>query len=385
MKKVIVIVYEGIYIYDGENFYRTDEYSFDKDTTYLVYDYKKFLHVCKERNVDVIDLILLDTTKKLDLSNIEEYKRILHIFKYQKQNITHSFDYIPKSIIQKYLIKLHNLVTKTFDIHSLDLLSKNSIRFHSLVCQALYDIEKNKIRIKENEINKKSILLDFHPFGTFTGRITHELVQLHNRRSIIDEKNIYEYDFKSFEVVNILNYCGYKIDDEDVYNIPSKFLSRKQIKDVFISYIYGSSIENICKSFNNNVDVEVKSIIFSIRKTYQNLFNFKDEFLNDVSNKLYFITPISGIKISYENGIDVRRRSFNNFVQSLSADILKTKLILLNSYIKKHNLSSKILFPVYDSFYIKTENEIEKEQMKQLLESNLIINNKLYTNRIVVS
>lgn len=370
-----LIVYSSKYIYDGLQFTEIERYSFD-DEKYCLLDFKKFLSIMlsinKEVNINKFyDIQYSDTKFEIEFHKLKWNIRIKHILNdVQTQNYNKLTKYIPDNIIKKFLKEIYEvLYNKYLSIYNHNL---DAIQFNNKIAEVFAEIEyNNKLHI-DNEL-----------FGTFTGRITNQYVNIkkEDRINIFKNiKNVYEFDFDSFEVIGIMNHVGiHNINPYEIDNI-----DRQKIKNFLIPIIYGITKESLLK---NSDDIETDSRIYDIivnQSFIQEILNFKKKYIQAIKNTKKFISPISKIQFFYDNDYDIEHKSFNHLCQNIGADILKFKMYLLHNIQKKYNNFS-ILYTVYDSIVIETDNINSLATIKLCLEKELIINNTMYTNTVKIN
>lgn len=343
----MIISYIGDYTFDGNEFCRVTEL---KHSILHVYNIKQFFKVnnlevsleCPFTNI--IDLQLFNTEFK---KNINE--NLDTVFKVQFQNFKKDVKYIPYTTIKRLLKEQYKILCDSFVIN--ENFNNTAVKIHNILNFSLLQTEKQT-------------KLNFNVFGTYTGRITHELSQLNLQarynKFLYKFENVHEFDFVNFEIANGFSYKNIKVlNDLYIY----KDVDRKIVKNVVISMLYGMSIPNIKEKYKDIQNID--NVLQYIESKFKELIELRETIIDKSIKDKKLEIPIQCITVDYKEQTesDIRRKCFNNFLQGISAGILKLKII--NLYLNKID----ILFPVYDSIFISTNKPFE---VKNVLEQSIL-------------
>lgn len=360
-----LIVYTDELIYDGDKFYRIADYNFKQEDYIFVHNVKKLFNIFIQKQIKfdinkIIGLEYMNTSVSFDLKNLPIYYKVDKVLSSQKQNLKRHTRYVPNTFIKQLMLEQHSQLKFIYPFFD----APDYIKYHNSISYIFSKIEdKNKLPI------------NFKVYGTITGRVTHEYINK-TKADIkkIFGKNIHEFDFTAFEIMNIRSYFDMPFMN-DPYDIEG--LDRKTIKELLISKIYGMTDENILSKYGD----KAKEILDYINIQYKPVFDFKKSLVDEVKMRGYIKIPTSGLRIFYNLNDKYEHRLLNNFFQALSADIMKLKLFMVYQLYKKDK-NVIILFPVHDSIYIKTSDVSKIDKIKSILESEIKVNNKLYKHKI---
>ena len=222
--------------------------------------------------------------------------------------------------------------------------------------------------------------LQYDIFGTVSGRIliTRPGIQHIKRasRDIFEPNDGYKFiyaDYSQFEPGILAFLCGdqnlkYAYTNGDLYENLAKMISNDCTRDIakkmFLSYIYGMSVDNIKKNIVNKFDdTSGKSIEIFFNK-FPKVLEWKKNIVDKCIKEKMVVGLTGYIRYSSddEQKNDIERWAPNHVIQSTAAGIFKNALV---KYVNgtKHG---RILVPMHDAILI----EVEAEEYKQ--EKNLI-------------
>jgi DNA polymerase I-like protein with 3'-5' exonuclease and polymerase domains len=220
--------------------------------------------------------------------------------------------------------------------------------------------------------------LQYEIVGTVTGRIlvSRPGIQYLKKSSrdifIPSSDHVFIYaDYTQFEpgILAAVSNDAQLIDDYnkgDVYSAVRDEIgdpcTRKMAKEIFLSFIYGMSLENILKNIESRFSNAASKLIENFLNKYLTVIHWKDE-ISELAIKNRSIRGVTGYIRYFVNGekdYEIRKLAPNHVIQSTASGIFKEALVTyLNS-----NGKGRLLVPMHDAILIEVEENREEEEKK---------------------
>ncbi len=284
------------------------------------------------------------------LKLVNDHEIIKYILEYRKY----------AKLLSTYIDSLGNYVKEDGKIHAI---------FNQALTQTgrLSSSEPNMQNISVRDEESKLIRKAFIPEYDYILSIDYSQVELRVLASLANDENMIKM-FESGDDVHTLTASA-------IFDMPKEMVTssmRRQAKAVNFGIVYGISDWGLSEQIGCTPS-EAKRFINRYFETFPNIKKYLDTLVEECKEKGY-ATTISGRKreVNEINSSSYMEREFgkrvamNTPIQGSAADIIKTAMITINSYLKDHDFKSKMILQIHDELVFDLV-EREKETLVPML------------------